>query len=106
MNVLRTLTELKEEFLKLPFYNTYMKTLGWIDMYLAVPEDIDALYENIDKLSFFYHIAGDISLIQKQYAWYVDSALDDGGQRRKKATGRENSYEFDGGLCQRQKSGQ
>ena len=83
-DVLRTLTALKEEFLKLPFYNTYMETLGWIDMYLAAPEHIDAIYEDIDKLSFFNYAAEDMSLIQKQYAWFIDSALDDGGQRRKK----------------------
>ena len=83
-DVIRTLTALKEGFLKLPFYNTYMKTLGWIDMYLAAPEHIDTIYEDIDKLSFFYHAAEDIPLIQKQYAWFIDSALDDGGQRRKK----------------------
>ena len=65
-DVLRALTVLKEEFLKLPFYNTYMKTLGWIDMYLAAPEHIDTIYEDIDKLSFFYHAAEDIPLIQKQ----------------------------------------
>ena len=83
-DVLRTLTAMKEEFLRLPFYNTYMKTLGWIDMYLAAPEHIDAIYEDIDKLSFFNYAAEDMSLIQKQYAWFIDSALDDGGQRRKK----------------------
>lgn len=83
-DVIRTLTALKAEFLKLPFYNAYMKTLGWIDMYLTAPEYIDAIYEDIDKLSFFYHAAEDIPLIQKQYAWFMDSALDDGGQRRKK----------------------
>ena len=83
-DVIRALTALKEEFLKLPFYNSYMKTLGWIDMYLAAPEHIDTIYEDIDKISFFYHAAADIPLIQKQYAWFIDSALDDGGQRRKK----------------------
>ena len=83
-DVIRTLTVLKDEFLKLPFYNAYLKTLGWIDMYLATPEHIDTIYENIDKLSFFYHAAEDIPLIQEQYAWFIDSALDDGGQRRKK----------------------
>lgn len=70
-DVIRTLTALKEEFLKLPFYNTYMKTLGWIDMYLAAPEHIDTIYEDIDKLSFFHHAAEDIPLIQKQYAWFI-----------------------------------
>lgn len=40
-DAIRALTALKEGFLKLPFYNTYMKTLGWIDMYLAAPEHID-----------------------------------------------------------------
>lgn len=83
-DVIRTLTALKAEFLKLPFYNTYMETLGWIDMYLAAPAYIDAIYEDIDSLSFFNHAAEDVPLIQKQYAWFIDSALDDGGQRRKK----------------------
>ena len=83
-DVICTLTALREEFLKLPFYNLYMETIGWIDMYLAAPQFIDAIYENIDKLSFFYHAAEDIPLIQKQYGWFIDSALDDGGQRRKK----------------------
>lgn len=83
-DVIRTLTALRTEFLKLPFYNTYMETLGWIDMYLVAPQLIDAIYEDIDRLSFFYHAAEDIPLIQKQYAWFIDSALDDGGQRRKK----------------------
>lgn len=53
-------------------------------MYLAAPEYIDAIYESIDKLSFFNYAAEDIPLIQEQYAWFIDSALDDGGQRRKK----------------------
>lgn len=83
-DVIRTLTVLKEEFVKLPFYNAYMKSLGWVDMYLIAPEYIDTIYEDIDKLFFFYHTAEDIPLIQKQYAWFIDSALDDGGQRRKK----------------------
>ena len=83
-DVIRTLTALKEEFLKLPFYNSYMKSLGVVDLYLAMPQYIDSIYEDIDKLSFFYHAAEDIPLIQKQYAWFIDSALDDGGQRRKK----------------------
>lgn len=83
-DVIHTLIALKAEFLKLPFYNAYMETLGWIDMYLAAPEYIDTIYEDIDKLSFFYHAAEDIPLIQKQYAWFIESALDDGGQRRKK----------------------
>ena len=83
-DVIRALTALKEEFLRLPFYNTYMKTLGWIDIYLTAPQFIDVIYENMDNLSFFYHTAEDIPLIQKQYAWFIDSALNDGGQRRKK----------------------
>ena len=83
-DVFRTLTALKEEFLKLPFYKAYMKSLGVVDLYLAMPQYIDSIYEDIDKLSFFYHAAEDISVIQKQYAWFIDSALDDGGQRRKK----------------------
>ncbi|MGN0998228.1 MAG: hypothetical protein ACI4PO_01590, partial [Faecousia sp.] len=81
-DVIRTLTALKVEFLKLPFYNAYMKTLGWIDVYLTASEYIDVAYEDIDKLSFFNCAAEDIPLIQKQYAWFIDSALDDGGQRR------------------------
>ncbi len=83
-DVIRTLTALRAEFLKLPFYKSYMETFGWIDMYLAAPEYIDAIYADMDKLSFFGHAAEDIALIQKQYAWFIDSALDDGGQRRKK----------------------
>lgn len=83
-DVIRTLAALKAAFLKLPFYNTYLETLGWIDMYLAAPEYVEGIYEDIDKLSFFYHAAEDIPLIQKQYAWFIDGALDDGGQRRKK----------------------
>jgi len=83
-DVICTLTALRAEFLKLPFYKSYMETLGWIDLYLAVPEFIDTIYEDIDKLSFFFYAAEDIPLIQKQYAWFIDSALDDGGQRRKK----------------------
>lgn len=83
-DVIRTLTALRAEFLKLPFYKSYMEALGWIDLYLAAPAYIDAIYEDIDKLSFFFYVAEDIPLIQKQYAWFIDSALDDGGQRRKK----------------------
>ncbi len=83
-DVIRTLTALKAEFLKLPFYKSYMEALGWIDLYLAAPESIDAIYEDMDRLSFFFYAAEDIALIQKQYAWFINSALDDGGQRRKK----------------------
>ncbi len=83
-DVIRILTALRAEFLKLPFYKSYLETLGWMDLYLAAPEYLDMLYEDIDKLSFFGHAAEDIPLIQKQYAWFIDSALDDGGQRRKK----------------------
>lgn len=83
-DVLRTLTVLREEFLKLPFYNSYMKTLGWMDMYLSAPKYTDRIYTEIDNFTFFYHAAEDIPLIQKQYAWFIDNALDDGGQRRKK----------------------
>lgn len=83
-DVVRTLTVLRAEFLRLPLYNLCMETLGWVDMYLVAPQHIDAIYDNIDSLSFFYHAAEDIPLTQKQYAWFIGSALDDGGQRRKK----------------------
>ena len=72
-----SLAVLKKEFLRLPFYNAYMINFGWMNMLPDPPE-------HIDKYAFVYRAAEDIPLIQKRYTWFIDSALDDGGQRRKK----------------------
>ena len=83
-DTLCALADVRREFLKLPFYNTYLESLSMIDMYLAVPQFIGDLYQRPHILSIFYQAAEDIAAIQERYAWFVDSALDDGGQRRKK----------------------
>ena len=77
-------TLLRTEFLKLPFYRMYMVAFGKWDLYLDFPQGLDLIYDGFDELSFFFYAAEDIPLIQKQYTWFIDSALDDGGQRRKK----------------------
>lgn len=82
--VLLALADVRNAFLKLPFYNTYLASLSTIDMYLAVPQFISDLYQRPQTLSFFYQAAEDIGAIQERYAWFIDNALDDGGQRRKK----------------------
>lgn len=83
-DTLCALADVRREFLKLPFYNNYLTSLSMIDMYLAMPQFIGDLYQRSHILSVFYQAAEDITAIQERYAWFIDSALDDGGQRRKK----------------------
>lgn len=82
--VVQTLFEVREQFLRLPFYRSYMKSLGVWDIYLFSPMYTSDLYEMLDELTFLYHTSEDIELIQERYIWFVENALDDKGERRKK----------------------
>ena len=82
--VLRALSDVRTEFLKLPFYNAYLTTLEAAEFYLTFPEQVQSLYANTDVLVPFYHAANDIPTIQDRYARFLTDAMDDGGQRRKK----------------------
>ena len=82
--VLRALSDVRTEFLKLPFYNAYLTTLEVAELYLTFPEQVQSLYSNTDVLAPIYHAANDIPTIQDRYARFLTDAMDDGGQRRKK----------------------
>lgn len=85
---LQALADARTEFLKLPFYNAYLTTLEVAELYLTFPEQIQSLYTSTDALAPFYHAANDIPTIQDRYARFLTDAMDDGGQRRKKASGK------------------
>lgn len=83
-DVLRILPTVRAEFLKLPLYNAYLDFLREIDIFFRFPQRIGEIYKKMDEIAYFFYAAEDIPLIQKQYTWFIESALDDGGQHRKK----------------------
>lgn len=82
--VLSLLPTVGEEFMKLPFYRTYVKEVSILELYLMFPNMISELYADVRLIQFLFDAAEDISLIQERYVWFLTNALQEQTEHRKR----------------------
>lgn len=81
---MQVFTTIREEFLKLPYFKSFIYELSILEPYVTCKERILDAYRNNQLLAFLREVSDDLQTVQTRYVWFLEKAFPAGTGNRKK----------------------
>lgn len=81
---MQVFTTIREEFLKLPYFKSFIYELSLLESYLICEERILDAYRNEQLLTFLRQVSEDLRTVKTRYVWFIEKAFPSETSQRKK----------------------